>query len=509
MEWAKHGPILSEWCRAGATMAAHPTPWGCAMADEPPLSRLEPLPSEQAIPARPVRPLAELLILAAPTVAQMISYSLMQYTDTAMLSRVGDLDALAAANAGGLCFALTSLGFGTCLLVNTLVSQSYGAKRFERCGRWLWQGIWFGLLAGLLFLPLAPLGGPIMNVLGHEPALVALEATYVWIVMPFTVVRMLGVAAGQFLLAINRPNLTLVAALVGVGANIVLNYLLIFGNLGFPELGLAGAAWGTVLGGIAETAVLFIFAFAPSRRETYGTTQWRFHGRDFVKLLRLGLPSGTQMTADVTAWTLFSFGVMATFGTPTMTANAYMFRYAVISFMPAFGISAAVTALVGRYLGAGDPDTAEKRAHLGFFVVAGYMLFCGVIYFTFGGWLIGVFTDDPDILKMGTTLMVILAIYQFFDAMYINYLGALRGAGDTFLPSLVTIALCWGFMLGLGWLVAIYLPRFGYLGPWTVTVVYGVLLGGFMFLRFRTGAWRRLPRESDDGHGFEAVLEKA
>ena len=477
----------------------------CAKLPSPPVSDAPESPVLlDHVPPGPRRaPLAELLVLAAPTVAQMISYAIMQYTDTVMLSRVGDLQALAASNAGGLCFALTALGFGTCLLVNTLVSQSYGAKKFARCGPWMWQGVWFGLIFGLLFIPLAPLGGPIMSLLNHEPALVSLEATYVWIVMPFTVVRMVGVAAGQFLLAINYPNRTLIAALVGVGTNILANWILIFGHLGFPALGLAGAAWGTVIGGIAETATLFAFASAPRFREKYNTLAWHFHKADFFRLLKLGLPSGAQMTADVTAWTLFSFGVMATFGTMTMAANAYMFRYAVISFMPAFGISAAVTALVGRYLGAGDPETAEKRANLGFFVVASYMLFCGVIYFTFGRQLIGTFTDDPEILAMGTTLMTILAIYQFFDAMYINYLGALRGAGDTFIPSLVTIALCWGFMLGLGWLTAVYLPRFGYLGPWYVTLTYGVLLGGFMFLRFRHGAWKRraLEGQNDAGHG--------
>ncbi|MEL7237797.1 MAG: MATE family efflux transporter, partial [Planctomycetota bacterium] len=260
--------------------------------------------------AKPVRPLWELLVLAGPTVAQMLSYTLMQFTDTVMLSRVGDLEALAAANAGGLAAALTGLGFGAMWLVNTLVSQSFGRGDYARCGRYLWQGVWLGVIFGAVVGPLAFIGGPVMTLLDHEPALVKMEATYLWIVLPFTVLKLVGLAGGQFLLAIGRPNRTLLAALFGVAVNIVANYALIFGNLGCPALGLVGAAWGTVIGQLAEAALLWVFVLSPKIRAKFGVLDWKPRRAPFGQLLRLGLPSGMQMTADVTAWTLFSFGVM-------------------------------------------------------------------------------------------------------------------------------------------------------------------------------------------------------
>src|SRR5262249_21134174 len=160
-------------------------------------------------------------------------------------------------------------------------------------------------------------------------------------------------------------------------------------------------------------------------------------------------------------------------------ANNYVFRYMAVSFMPAFGISTAVTALVGRYIGRGRPDIAIRRAHLGFAVAVTYMLCCGALFVLLRHQLIGLFTVDENVLRMGATFLIFAAVYQLFDAMYIVYYGALRGAGDTFVPALATAGLCWSITVVGGYLVARFATQLGPAGPWYVASIYGVILGSF------------------------------
>jgi MATE family multidrug resistance protein len=183
---------------------------------------------------------------------------------------------------------------------------------------------------------------------------------------------------------------------------------------------------------------------------------------------------------------------MGQFGDKAMAANIFLFRFISVSFMPAFGIASAVTALVGRYIGAGRPDIAERRAHLGFVVTAIYMMSCGLVYILGRNELMGFFTRDAEVLRIGAILLVFGGIYQLFDAMYILYNGALRGAGDTLVPAVATAILCWGIAVFGGYAVARLRPEWGPTGPWTLASIYGLILGVFMMARFVRGGWKRI-----------------
>ena len=453
-----------------------------------------PTPSDYAQPIHPPAkpPLWELLALALPTVAQMASYTVMNFTDTVMLSRLGLLEPTAAANASLFGFALISVGFGTMWVVNTLVSQAFGREDRTACAQHMWAGVWVGLAYGILILPLIFLGRPMFNAFGHEPELAALETTYFGIMLLFTPVRLAGAAAGQFLLAIDQPSKTLIAAVVGVVVNIVANYALIWGHFGLPEMGLAGAAWGSNIGAAVELLVIFAFVFSRKIRAIYPVLDPRPYWQRIKTLLRIGLPSGFQMVGDVLAWAIFGMWTMAYFGTEAMAANTFMMRYMQMSFLPAFGLSAGVTALVGRNIGRGQPEVAVDRARLGFQLAAGYMLVLAAIFVIFRYPLIGLFSQDPEVLRMGALLMCFAGAYQLFDALYIIYSGALRGAGDTLVPAVVTALLCWVSIVGLGSVVAEYRPQWGVAGPWTIAAIYGLVLGLYMYLRFRRGRWQSI-----------------
>ena len=463
------------------------------------------LAASSSLPLAPVSPLRELLTLAAPTVAQMASYTLMQFIDAAMLSHLGTEAPTAVGNAGFIGFSIISFGMGVMFVVNAMASQEFGRKRPRRCGRWLWQGVWFSLLFSLLILPIIPLAGPIFNAFGHSPGLVAEETVYFRIVMIVPVFKLVGVAAGQFLLATNRPMTALVAAVAGVLANALTAYPLIFGHLGFSKLGVVGAAWAQNVGVVVEALVLIAYALNATSRRVYGSLDWKLRWPAFVRLMRIGVGTGVQVTAEVTAWSLFMVFVIGRLGETAMAANQFMFRYMAVSFMPAFGISQAVTALVGRSVGEGRPDLALSRAALGYRVSTVYMIACGIAFAVFRYPLMQFFTSDPDVQRLGAILLLFAAVYQLFDAMNVIYNGALRGVGDTFVPAVVTATLCWGINVVGGSFITAKYPQWGVVGPWTACTAYGLILGLFAMLRFRYGPWREKLNASASMRGVSGV----
>jgi MATE family multidrug resistance protein len=444
-------------------------------------------------------PMMELLSLALPTVAQMASYTVMQFLDAWMLARATHHveGSTAVGNAGMLSFSIISFGMGVLWVVNTLVSQSFGGKRYHECGRYLWQGVWFGVAFAVVVAAMLPIFAPTFRLMGHEPALVEMEDVYLKIVLGASIFKLLGAAFSQFLLAVDRPMMVFLSTFFGISVNAVAAWVMVFGRLGVSPMSVRGTAWAQNIGVAVESATLIFFALLPTIRRKFNVLDWKLRAAEMKTLIVVGAPAGMQIVADVLAWSLFGMWVMAQFGTDAMAGNNFMFQYMKVSFMPAFGISVAVTALVGRYIGMGRLDVAEQRANLGFLVCAAYMLSCGVMFVTLRHPLIALFTDDPVVQRYGTTLLTFAAVYQFFDALYIVYNGALRGAGDTFVPAMATAILNWSITVGCGFVLARFFPRFGIAGPWTAATIYGSILGSFIFLRFKRGAWKSIHLEDD------------
>jgi MATE family multidrug resistance protein len=460
------------------------------MAESSSLTEEQAPSSAQSI--KPRRPMVELLTLAAPTVAQMASYTVMQFIDTWMLARLGTTAPTAAANSGMMAFSVIGFGMGSLWIVNTLASQSFGRRDFHQCGRYLWQGVWFAIVYVIALLPAILLAHAMFTAFGHPRDVVPMEATFYRISLAGAIFKLLATAFGQFLLAIDRPRAVLWAAVFGVGVNVVAAWAMVLGHLGFHSMGVAGSAWATNIGTAFEMSFLIAAAVRPAVRHTYNVMDWRPRTQEMRSLLRFGLPSGLQWVMDILAWSLFTNVVIGVLGPAAMAANTFMMRYMVVSFMPAIGLSTAVTALVGRYIGAGQPDVAIRRTHLGFAVTATWQIGCGVLFFLGRHTLLKIFTDDPQILKVGALYMTFSAAYQFFDSLYITYNGALRGAGDTLVPATITGILNWGINVTGGYLVARFIPSLGFGGPWIIATIYGAILGFYIFSRFSRGRWKTI-----------------
>jgi MATE family multidrug resistance protein len=454
----------------------------------------------------PDSPTVELLRIALPTVAQMVSYTVMQFIDTWMLAKAsGPMAPAAASNAGSLSFAFIGFGIGMLVVVNTLVSQNFGQRNYAQCGRYLWQGVWIALVYSVLLLPLVWVVPRWFVAFGHTPEMVAIERLYVRFMLFSAAFKLVQTAFSQFMLGTNRPKWVMISSVIAVTVNAIAAYVMVFGKFGVRPMGVYGAATGQVIGLAVEMVTLIVFALM-SRAEVrkFNALDWRPRLHEMRTLITVGFGSGIQFIVEIAAWSLFMNWVMGALGPHEMEAMAFMLRYLVVSFLPAVGMSAAVTALVGRYIGRGEPDVAMHRAHLAYRMTLIYFAVCGLVFFFGRRQLIELFTLDPDIVRLGSLLLIVCAFYQVFDGMFVVYCGALRGAGDTFIPAVVTAALCWGIFVFGGYAMARLVPQWSVLGPWSTGSIYGVTLGLFMLIRFQRGGWRRIHLE-DPRRGFGVI----
>lgn len=447
-------------------------------------------------------PLLDMLFIAAPSVVQMVSYSAMQFVDTIMVTRWGQdpIFVSALGNGGMLAWIPISLVIGMAGVVSSFVSQNLGAGTPRIGARYVWAQLWISLGAALLLLGLIPLLPTIYGALGHTPQLIELESRYAGIVIMGAIFPMAARTIAQYFFGMHKPVVPMVAALTGNVVNILANWVLIFGLLGFPELGLTGAAIATVLGGAVEFLIPMAVFLMPRWHDRFDTrTLWRPNLKPIKEILRIGTPAGLMFVNEMICFGYLLVGLGGKFGPDQQAAGWIALRYMSLSFMPTVGLSIAITAIVGRLIGMGRLDLAEKRAWLGMGLGVAYMGTCATCFILFRHELMGLFvTADmaqesaAELIRVGSMILIAAAVFQVFDAVAVTMTGALRGAGDTLVPSILTIGLSWLLIVGGGHLAVALVPQWGAVGPWIFASAYIVVLGVCLLVRFKLGAWKRM-----------------
>ncbi|MHC4975115.1 MAG: MATE family efflux transporter [Planctomycetota bacterium] len=445
-------------------------------------------------------PVRELAIVAIPAMATMVSYTIMQFIDGYMVSLLGDEQFTAQGNGGMTVFVFFSLFVGTLSVVNTYVSQHLGARHPERTPAYLWNGLWICAAGWVLTLPLIFLMHPLFSLFGHDPEVVRLESVYAQIQIAGGFFMLSARTTGQYFFGLHRASVVLVSSIAANTVNVVANYALIFGKFGMPELGVAGASIGTVLGSMIEFAIPMCIFLGPKMHQSLRTRDtWKPSGRHIKQLIGLGWPAGLQQGNEILCFGLFVTWIVGQLGTLHNAATWVLFKYLHLSFMPIVGLSLAVTAVVGKHIGAGHPSRANHRAWLGVALGMSYMGLFGLVLLVFHEPMFKVFLHGRDtspedveaILTIGASIVIWAVVFQLFDGLGIVMIGALRGAGDTVIPGLVGAVLCWGAMVGLGQLLVVWRgEEWGSRGPWAALALYITLLGLAMGYRWYRGAWR-------------------
>jgi len=438
---------------------------------------------------RTARPLLQ---IGAPIILTQFSSTAMSFVDAWMVGALGK-DPLAAILPAGLLFFISiSLVLGAHHTVNTFVSQCYGQNRYRDCGVYTWQAIWLSLYFSILLLPAALVPPSFFELFGHEAAVAALERDYFSVSILGAAPLLCNLALANFFIGIQRPRVPMMAAFTALGLNVFLNWVLIYGKLGAPMLGLAGAAWGTVIANTFQAAILFAWFLSKSIKLRYSTSKARWRKTEFFNLIRIGLPSGVQSLIELTAWGVVLVWFIGHFGTIDLAATTIIVRYMHLSFLPLLGLGGALTALAGQAIGAEDWRRAHELTRNAISMGGVYILLFCLLFVGFREELVRLFTKEPEIIALATKLILVIAILEIGFMAQLLYGSALRAAGDTAWIARWTFGLCI-VVMGAGGILCITLfPQWGSLGPWSFTTSYILILGTLFAIRWHRDGWRQI-----------------
>ncbi|MGC8603510.1 MAG: MATE family efflux transporter [Desulfomonilaceae bacterium] len=441
---------------------------------------------------------AEVLHVSIPLILSTSSLTVALFVDRLMLSW-HSVNAVAAATPGGITYFTICCFFqGVAQYTNTLVAQCHGAGDRSGCSKAVWQGVWFSAFSLPLILFCVPLGRWVLGNTGHETDIIALEKEYFTILMFSGVSLPLNAALSSFFSGRGQTSYVLIGNLIGNIGNVALDYLLIFGKFGFPELGIKGA-------GIATAATNFIPAvywtciFLGSRYQAIYRTRKSasLDSRILKALLKFGLPAGAQFFLDVGSFTAFVL-IVGRLGSIDLAATNIALSIETLSFLPMVGMSIATSSIVGEYIGRKRPDIAQKRVMCALNLALLYTGLIAIFFWIAPDLLMRLFrpyqqtvSDFNMLLNKGVILIRIIGAYTLFDTVFIIFNGALKGAGDTKFTMWAQIVIAWIFFVPPVYIMTKYLGM-GIFTAWIWMLIYVIFIGTVFWLRFRSGHWKTI-----------------
>ncbi|MCK9275513.1 MAG: MATE family efflux transporter [Syntrophales bacterium] len=456
----------------------------------------------------------ELLIIAIPLIASTSTWSIEHFIDRMFLTWYSPESIAASMPAGMLSFMISCLFIGTASYVGTFVAQYFGSGQYERCGPALWQGIYIAVIGGLIQILLIPFARQIFDLVGHAPEIRNAESTYFAILSlgaPFVIVSS---ALSGFLSGLGHTWPVLWVNIAATAINLLLDWLFIFGNQGFPEMGIAGAGLATVAGFAVSTVIYFLLIFRPHYASRYLTLKgWRFEWPLFKKLIRFGFPSGVQFFIEIAGYTIFIL-LIGRLGTISLAATNIAFNINTLAFMPMIGFGIATSVLVGQRLGENRTDLAEHSTYSAFHLTFSYMAFVAALFFFQPDFFIAPFSYNADPVTFGQirTLSVILlkfvAVYSLFDTMGIIFASAIKGAGDTRFVMMMMLVFSFVLLIIPSYL-AISVFSAGIYIAWTFATAYVSLLGLAFYFRFIGGKWKMMRVIENSPPEIPPILSKS
>jgi len=438
------------------------------------------------------------LALGLPLIGSQVAQILITLTDTIMIGwyRVAELAAVAL---GGSYFhTVLIVGMGFALAVTPLVAAAAVQEDSVQVRRVTRMGLWLALVFSAAMMPLFVFCEPILRALGQEAAVSANTRSYLdiagWALWPslmFLVLR-------SHLSALEHTRIVLLATLAAVALNAGLNYLLIFGNFGLPEMGLRGAAWASIA---SNTLIFMILALYATRKQglreyTLFARFWRPDWEAFIQVFRLGWPIALTLLAE-SALFMASMLMMGWVDELTLAAHGIALQITALTFMVHVGLSTAATVRAGRAWGVQD-FASLRLAAIAALILSGIMVAATMVVFvTLPAPLVAAFVgpDDPlrdQIIAIGVGLLMVSALFQLADAAQVMALGLLRGVQDTRVPMIIATISYWLVGIPCSYLFG-FVFDWGGQGVWLGLVVGLVLAGGFMMVRF----WSKAARLND------------
>jgi MATE family multidrug resistance protein len=451
----------------------------------------------------------EVLRVAAPLIVSTMSWTVMTYADRIMLSWYSGTAMAAAFSANIVWFAVLCFPLGVCSYANTFVAQYHGSGQPERIGLVIWQAIWIALGFTPLVLVTVLFAPQIFGWGGHSPESTQYEIDYFHIITYASPAMLIAQSAAAFF---SGRGKTWIVMLVDTSAdllNVVLDYLMIFGYGGFPEMGIQGAAWGTTIGLWVRVAIYIVLLLLPHHQRAFGTLrELRFDLELVRRMLRFGGPSGMQMLLDVLGFTVFIM-LLGRLGPLPAEASSMAFSVSMLAFMPIYGLGMAVMVIVGQKLGEDRDDLAARSTYTALWMAYGYMLCISAMYllvprlFLFGFQLdpAAMTAEEQAVQEMAINLLRFVAAYNLFDATFMIFVNAIKGAGDT--KFIFRVSLMLATLLAVFSYLAVEVWKLSVYGCWLLVVAWIWIAAVTFFFRFRQGSWRSM--RVIEGHGSDVL----
>lgn len=432
----------------------------------------------------------EVLRMSFPLIMAASSHALKLFADRTMLSHYSSESLAASLSAGIFCFFSMTFFMGISGYTNTFVAQYTGAGREDRVGASVWQGIYLALFGGLVLAGLSTQADVIFRWINHDQLIRLNEVIYYRILVSGAVLPLVTNAVLSFWTG--RGRTWTVFAITGstVLANVILNYLLIYGTYGFPRMGIAGAGIATLASSLLGLVLALGLFWLPSNLSRFNTFPRKTLDRDlFRRLIRFGLPNGIQFFFDVAAFNVF-VQLLQRAGPEEAAASAIAFSWNAMAFIPMIGLGFTVNVLVGQSVGAEDIPHAKRSVRSARTLVLMYMGTLTTLFIMVPGFFTKAFDADPEIIRLAQRFLFYIALYLLFDGLFIVYHSAIKGAGDTHFAMWVGVGMAWCCLavpcyilhrldMSVWWL-------------WGVFVFYIMTAGTVFYLRYRAGAWESM-----------------
>ncbi len=422
---------------------------------------------------------SETLKLAVPVVLSQVGHVMVTVTDTAMVGQVGTVPLAASAFAGSTFYAVFLFGIGITYSITPLVAASKVKNETERIG---------GLIKNALVL--YPITGFLMSILlygisffyhsfGQENEVATAAVPYLLLLAVSLLPMMVFQVFRQFLEGMSETKPAMYISLVANLINVFLNYLLIFGYWGFPELGLIGAGIATAIARVLMAVFIALYVLRGKVYVKYVVfiKKAKASLATISELLKLGLPSGLQLVFEVTAFS-FSAIMAGWISKNALAAHQIALNVSSVTYMVATGISAASAIRVGIFHGKNDAINKRRAGFTSMGIIAVFMAVFGVLMIVFSEALPVFYTKDTEVAQIAVSIFIIVAFYQLGDGLQVVGLGALRGLTDVNIPTVVTLISYWVLAIPFGYVMAFYFD-FGIYGIWS-GLLAGLTVAGIL-----------------------------
>ncbi|MNO18764.1 Multidrug resistance protein NorM [compost metagenome] len=437
-----------------------------------------------------------ILGITYPIILSMFSMNLMVFVDRAFVAQYDLIEFAASVPAGNAATAVANLFIGMIAFVSTLISQYYGAKEYDRCSSSMWQGIYLSLIFSVMLLLLSPWMSQLFELMGHSGELLHYEKRFFHLIIISSCIQLLGNAVSGLYRGVGDTKMIMISAIAGNICNIVLDWLLIFGKFGFPEMGgIHGAGTATILSCLLSLLIYLAMLFRPKYKNQFSSLKnFKPQQETIFKIVRYGFPAGVQAFVQTGYFSLLLL-IIGGIGEVSLSAANIVFTIEGLSIFPVLGLGTAIGIIAAQERGARRTDLVPLVLRKGIMLGIVFSAFIILLFNILPVTLISIFQGDTNvemfeqIKKMAIPLVRLTSIWIAFDTIHIIISNILKSMGDTYFIMVIYLAMPILFYIVLPYWICVVQGK-SLQWVWWDLLLYTFLMLALVAVRFKSNKWR-------------------